>query len=84
MIFGFGSRVLIISPAFLLVKIGRKETSIFEPRSRNCLLVLSATLWQMKGIENIAVEVEPLFLSVSLCTLSVATFIGNVLIICDR
>ena len=67
-----------ISPAFLLVKIGRKETSpIFEPRSRNCLLVLSAALWPMKGIEDITAGVESLFLYVSLCTLSVATFVGK-------
>ena len=66
-----------ISPTFLLVKIGRKETSIFELRSCNCVLVLSAALWQMKGIENIAVGVESLFLSVSLCTLSVATLVTN-------
>ena len=75
MIFGFGSRVLMISPIFLLVKIGCKETPIFELRSCSCLLVLSEALWLMKGIENIIVGVVSLFLSASLCTLSVATLV---------
>ena len=76
-IFGFGSRALMISPIFLLVKIGCKETPIFELRSCSCLLVLSAALWLMKGIENITVGVLSLFLSASLCTLSLATLVIN-------
>ena len=64
---------------FLLVKIGCKETPIFELRSCSCLLVLSAAFWLMKGIENITVGVVSLFLSASLCTLStVNQFITNV------
>ena len=63
MIFGFGLRVLMISPIFLLVKIGCKEKPIFELKSCSCLLVLSAALWLMKGIENKAVGVVLLFLS---------------------
>ena len=77
MIFGFGSRVLMISPIFLLVKIGCKETPIFELRSCSCLLLLSAALWLMKEIENITAGVVSLFLSASLCTLSVATLVIN-------
>ena len=77
MIFGFGSRVLMISPIFLLVKIGCKETPIFQLRSCSCLLVVSAALWRMKGTENITVGVVSLFLSASLCTLSVATLVMN-------
>ena len=76
-----------ISPIFLLVKIGCKETPIFKLRSCSCLLVLSAPLWLMKGIENATVGVVSLFLSASLCILSIATLIINwftvVLINCD-
>ena len=61
MIFGFGSRVLMISPIFLLVKIGCKETPIFELRPCSCLFVLSAALWLMEGIENITVGVVSLY-----------------------
>ena len=75
MIFGFGSRVLMISLIFLLVKTGCKETPIFELRSCSCLLLLSAALWLMKEIENITAGVVSLFLSASLCTLSVATLV---------
>ena len=77
MIFGFGSRVLMISLIFLLVKTGCKETPIFELRSCSCLLLLSAALWLMKEIENITAGVVSLFLSASLCTLSVATLVIN-------